>query len=166
MDYKKGLPNVFLTIAPAEWKTLLHDGVFAQVEQITDLNQHQATLTLHLYNAITTIFQQIVFKDNAPWGFRRVFEFVLRIEFQSRGTLHVHVLAWVEFDVDASATGYAPSLTGRSSGPAIRPEDPRLLQFLERLFNASVDVQCNNGHHNFLNYVTGYEMKSSDALQF
>ncbi|CAK0903536.1 unnamed protein product [Prorocentrum cordatum] len=168
-EWKRGLPNVFMTIAPAEWKTLLHDGMFARVREASDLTELQPALTLHLYHTITTLFEKVVLASPSECGFKRVFQYVLRIEFQGRGTLHVHVLAWVEFDTKANIFGCAPSMTGRSPGgtdPGIVPEDPRPLRFLEKLFAGSADAQCNNGHHNFLNYVTSYEMKGSDALQF
>ncbi|CAK0851570.1 unnamed protein product, partial [Prorocentrum cordatum] len=168
-EWKRGLPNVFMTIAPAEWKALLQDGMFARVREASDLTELQPALTLHLYHTITTLFEKVVLASPSECGFKRVFQYVLRIEFQGRGTLHVHVLAWVEFDTKANIFGYAPSMTGRSPGgtdPGIVPEDPRLLRFLEKLFTGSADAQCNNGHHNFLNYVTSYEMKGSDALQF
>ena len=158
-----------MTVSPAEWKALLHEGVFARVQAASDLTDLQPAVTLHLYHTITTMFEKVVLTSSAACGFRRVFQYVLRIEFQGRGTLHVHVLAWVEFDSQANVLGYAPSMTGRSPGatePGIVPEDPRLLRLLEKLFTASADVQCNNGHHNFLNYVTSYEAKGSDALQF
>ena len=166
IQWKRGLPNVFITIAPAEWKTLLHHGMFAHIDTTADLTENQATLTLHLYHALTTIFQKVILVGGGPAGFEKVFCYTIRIEFQGRGTLHIHVLAWVKFEKRFALQGHAPSLTGRTGGKASGgkiPEDPRLLKFLEKLFDASVDVQCDNGHHNFLNYVTSYETKASDA---
>ena len=158
------MPNAFITIAPAEWNALLHNGVFANVTKAEDLSGCQTQLTLHLYHVLTTVFEQVIFAKDSPAGFKKVFQYTIRIEFQDRGTLHVHVLVWCLFEDKFSLDGNAPSLSGKTGGK--RPSNPQLLEFLEKVFNARVDVQTENGHHNFLKYVTSYETKASDALQF
>ena len=95
------------------------------------------------------------------WGIEEVLHYTYRFEFQSRGTLHVHAVAWVQYcagqDLDA--------LTGRSG--AEKPGRSPLVSFLEDVFCCgAVDVQCGKGEHCLLRYVAGYISKASDALKF
>eukprot|EP00972_Heterocapsa_arctica_P088274 13016719-Heterocapsa_arctica.AAC.1 len=85
----------------------------------------------------------------------------MRFEYQGRGTIHVHVVAWVKLSAGAF-TDAASRLCGRTG----KAHGSRLVSFLEAAFRASVDVQCGQGEHCMLRYVTGYVSKASDALVF
>ena len=84
--------------------------------------------------------------------FVRVFEHMLRVEFQERGTLHIHLALWalVQPDIDLRGT------TGK-------PHESILIRWLESLGFQTVDVQYGSG---FLNYINGYVSKCSDSLDF
>ena len=76
-------------------------------------------------------------------GIAKIHEYACRFEFQGRGTIHVHVLAWADIGVKDSGL-----LSGRT-----RPANNRsslLVRFLERMFKCSVDFQRKNGAHCFL----------------
>eukprot|EP00973_Karenia_brevis_P088015 12207540-Karenia_brevis.AAC.1 len=55
-------------------------------------------------------------------------------------------------------------LSGRTGSKS--SNSSTLVAFLEHAFRSSVDVQCGNGDHCLLAYVTGYTAKASDALVF
>ncbi|CAE7381940.1 pif1 [Symbiodinium microadriaticum] len=153
----KALPNVFFTIAPAEWKYLLANGLFFA----DSLSHQQDLLTLHLYHSINNMLEAHLLRDGPSLkkvGVERVRQWSLRFEFQSRGTLHVHVVLWVNL-----AEGWSSDdLNGRTDTKKTSP----FLELLERLFRCRADVQCGDGSHVLLRYVAGYISKASDALQF
>ena len=153
----KALPNVFFTIAPAEWKYLLPNGLlFAD-----SLSHQQDLLTLHLYHSINNMLEAHLLRDGPSLknvGVERVRQWSLRFEFQSRGTLHVHVVLWANL-----AEGWSSDdLNGRTD----TKKTSSFLELLERLFRCRADVQCGDGSHVLLRYVAGYISKAPDALQF
>ena len=159
------LPNLFFTIAPAEWSFPLPYGVLQAAADAGALSENQALLTLHLHNALSAVLEHSLLKTGAnleECGIKKVKEYVFRFEFQSRGTLHVHVLAWVDY-LDGQNVDL---LTGNSNTAG--PKSP-FVAFLERTFRCgAVDVQCTRAHTTrpLLQYVLGYTAKASDALRF
>ena len=85
-------PNVFITIAPAEWTFPRpywldpYDKVIFAMAYI---------MALHMYFLVRCIW---LFLCN-PWGHRWfvVYEWVMKTEYQGRGTPHWHIAAWVVF---------------------------------------------------------------------
>ena len=159
------LPNLFFTIAPAEWSFPLHYGMLQAAAEAGTLSEQQALLTLHLHNSLSAILEHALLKTGAnleECGIKTVKEYVFRFEFQSRGTLHVHVLAWVDY-LDGQNVDL---LTGNSNTEG--PKSP-FVAFLEQTFRCgAVDVQCTRAHTTrpLLQYVLGYTAKASDALHF
>ena len=159
------LPNLFFTVAPAEWSFPAHYGLLQAAAAKDKLSSCQATLTVHLHHCIAAVLEHALLKDGRnlqQCGLEKVHEYVLRFEFQKRGTVHVHVLGWVKFlpgqNVDL--------LTGRSGNPG--PKSP-FVAFLEEVFQCgAVDVVCaqDQTDHLLLKYVAGYTAKASDALHF
>jgi hypothetical protein len=167
-----GMPNAFFTIAPAEWKFNWHRGV-QQWRKIAggSLSDGAAIMTLHMHHVIGAILKDLVLKqgplegqankDRLAAGIEEVVDYSFRWEYQGRGTIHVHVVAWVRYTKD-----YAEDprmLEGRTDANPGSVKSP-LLSYLEDLFHARIDVQCGNGAHCHLRYVTGYVSKASDAL--
>ena len=151
------LPSVFFTVAPAEWRYTLHDGLF----QEGSLTDQQQKITLHLYYTLQTLLEFHIFKDGESLrkiGIERVRQWSFRFEFQSRGTLHLHALLWADLLPGCKAS----DLTGRTD----TPEQSPFLKLLEELFCSRADIQCGDGTHNLLRYVAGYVSKASDALTF
>ena len=151
------LPSVFFTVAPAEWRYTLHDGLF----QEGSLTDQQQKITLHLYHTLQTLLEFHIFKDGESLrkiGIERVRQWSFRFEFQSRGTLHLHALLWADLLPGCKAS----DLTGRTD----TPEQSPFLKLLEELFCSRADIQCGDGTHNLLRYVAGYVSKASDALTF
>ena len=149
-----------LRLEPAEWKFPLHEGVFPPAPG-KELKEHQQLLTLHMYNVIQALLRKLFFEDGdalMACNITEVLHWCMRFEFQKRGTIHVHVLCWIEMPPE-----YSPeSLTGRSK----EQHDSKLVRLLESVFRCSVDVQGGKCSANLFKYVLGYVAKASDALQF
>ena len=151
------LPSVFFTVAPAEWKYTLPDGVFFD----DSLSNQQALLTMHLHHTLASLLEIHLLKEGRSLkeiGIAKIRQWSFRFEFQSRGTLHLHAVLWA----DLMENWTANDLCGRSNSDKSSP----FLRLLERLFNSRADVQCGDGTHVLLKYVAGYLAKASDALQF
>ena len=144
--------------APAEWSFPLHAGAFEKTKQDVLLNDVQPMLTLHFCNVFSTLVKNLFADEEqlAKVGISKVNEFSMRFEFQSRGTLHIHVVAWVDYLVDPKL------LQGKTGGT----HDSALVRELEALFASRVDVQSGDSRHCLLRYVTGYVAKASDSLKF
>ena len=56
------LPNLFLTVAPAEWTFPLYPGIVGDPEHHSDLSSQQALLTLHLYHNISAVLEKLLLK--------------------------------------------------------------------------------------------------------
>lgn len=96
--------------------------------------------------------------------FKTVDDYSVRVEFQGRGTLHVHVCVWctIQESLDQRFQG-VHLLQGKSKSA----RSSALVKKLESMFAASVDVQVDDGTgHAMLTYVTGYATKAADSLQF
>ena len=78
--------------------------------------------------------------------------YVLRVEFQGRGTLHVHCALWAVLYPNKDLRG----TTGKR-------HDSPLVRYLTELGFESIDVQYGEG---YLNYINGYVAKASDAMDF
>ena len=148
-------PNVFITIAPAEWRFPLHYELFQfwkhpeAYQHPRDLSRVQGLLTMHLHNVLTAVLPGVL-KDK-EW-FDEVYEYVIRVELQERGTLHLHIALWAILYEHVDLRGN--SAEGRWS------------DFIRMLCSYGfdhIDVQYGEG---FLNYINGYTVKASDAMDF
>ena len=151
---KKTFPTLFFTIAPAEWTFPLHAMLFPD----TDLSGNQLLFTVHAYHCLCQVLERLL-TNQFPMdgtGVHTFGDYTYRFEFQARGTVHVHVLAWADLLLPAQ------EITGRTGTASESP----LLRLLEKIFTASVDVQAGNSEHCLLRYVVGYVSKASDSLTF
>ena len=80
-----------------------------------------------------------------------VFEWVMKTEYQGRGTPHWHIAAWIV------SFGLLNFLAGRTGTAVVSA----FVKFLEVLFMCQIDVQICNGR---LNYISGYVSKDHDAV--
>ena len=156
-----GFPSIFLTIAPSEWNFPIHRGMLEWCAKAKLLSNSHSLLTLHIYNALTSVLQA-VFKDQVlldDWGIKTIFEFAIRIEFQKRGTPHAHVIIWA-----ASHEGRDMAhLSGRSGEDHTSP----MVTWFEKTFSCgAVDIQTEQGSALLLRYVAGHLSKASDALHY
>ena len=102
-------PNVFSTIAPGEWIFSLQEAVVGNLEvpagfsNAAALEHCDGLLALHLYNVPTTMFSQLSLRKGV--FVEEAYEHVLRVEFQGRGTLHVHITLlsgrWARLGLDS-----------------------------------------------------------------
>ena len=153
----EALPNIFFTVAPAEWRYILAHGLFYEEA----LTEQQDMITLHLYHSMQALLEVHLLKHGASLqrvGIAKIRQWSFRFEFQSRGTLHVHAVLWADLLPGITAADItARTNSGKTSA---------FLDLLHDLFRSRADVQCGDGTHCLLRYVAGYLTKASDALQF
>ena len=87
-----GFPKLFVTIAPTEWKYPMHSSLHHAYKDAKRINDIQGPLTLHYHHTLLAILDDILRKSTQF----ELLDYSLRVEFQARGTLHVHLCAWVE----------------------------------------------------------------------
>ena len=97
-------PNVFITIAPAEDRVHLHEAIFGVYGSNAAKGDVTGPLCLH----IDSVFKKLLIGVLRP-HFDKIYEWALRIGFQGRGTVHVHLAMWA-----LTKSGY--SIVGRTWG--------------------------------------------------
>ena len=155
-----GYPNLFITIAPAEWAYPLHSALLGAYKSEQRINECQGLLTIHLHRTLLATMDDIL--RTSQWFTMK--DYSLRVEFQARGTLHIHLCAWVDYNRSAfDLLSGSNKLSGRS-GQSMSP----LLTQLEETFQCrNVDIQADGDlTAGLMQYVTGYTSKASDALQW
>ncbi len=134
-------PNLFITIAPAEWKfprpyflELYLRCVFAGAY----------LMSLHMYYLVRMVWLFLARRFGNRYFV--VYEWVMKTEYQGRCTPHWHIAAWV------IACGLLQALAGRTGTAVVS----RFVALLEAMFICEIDVQIGNGR---LNYINGYVSK-------
>nr|CAB3220780.1 A-kinase anchor protein 14-like [Phallusia mammillata] len=98
-----GLPDVFITISPYEWtfpqSSWLEEGMASFGSDPTDLAFWETRHIAHILEQF--IRGYICGKTKYNWrnpilGHNNVISYFYRFEFQQRGTLHVHLIAWLK----------------------------------------------------------------------
>ena len=85
-------------LAPAEWKYPLHHGALPPADD-AELSKYQTALTLHIYNTLQALLQRLFLEHGdalAEMGIEKIDHWCMRFEFQKRGTIHVHVVCWLQ----------------------------------------------------------------------
>ena len=139
-------PNLFITIAPAEWK--FHLPYFIQ-PYLQCVWAGAYLMALHMYFLVRSMWLFLATRHGHK--FFVVFEWVMKTEYQGRGTPHWHIAAWV------ICHGILARLAGRTGTRVVSP----FVKFLAALFQCEIDVQVGNGR---LNYINGYVSKDHDAV--
>ena len=146
-------PNLFITIAPAEWKFPLPYWLRPYRENLVS---GAYCIGIHMYLLVLSMWAFLCNRLGHRWF--QVMEYAVRTEYQGRGTPHWHICAWV-----LTATGVSlAALAGRVgvSGQALAAA-VGFVKFLGLLFMCEIDVQVGNGR---LNYINGYCTKGHDAV--
>eukprot|EP00973_Karenia_brevis_P047397 6581066-Karenia_brevis.AAC.1 len=82
-------PNLFFTVAPAEWKFPLHRGMLGDARDSQQLAEEQTILTIHMYHTLVEVIEGFLLKKGmcqGNVGIEDVIDYSLRFEFQGRGT--------------------------------------------------------------------------------
>ena len=126
-------PNLFITIAPAEWKFRRPYFLDPYVHVIF---AGAYIMALHMYFLVRCMW----FFLSTPLGNRWfiVYEWVMKTEYQGRGTPHWHIAAWVV------CFGLLRFLEGRTGTAVVSA----FVCFLQLLFHCEIDVQVGNGRLN------------------
>ena len=91
---------MFITIAPSEERFRKHEGMFGLYNSAARLGNATGPPCLHL----DTCFKKQLLGILSP-HFGRIYEWVLRIELQGRGTLHIHLAMWALLREDYVVAG-------------------------------------------------------------
>ena len=105
-------------------------------------------MALHMYFLVFCIWGLLA--TRLGHRFFTVLEYVVKTEYQGRGTPHWHIAAWVV------CCGLLARLAGNSKGCI-----SAFVRFLQLVFHCEIDVQVGNGR---LNYINGYVSKDHDAV--
>ena len=139
-------PNVFLTIAPAEWKFPRPYFLQPYVECVF---AGAYAMAVHMYLLVRCIWGFL--SNRFGHRFFVVYEWCCKTEYQGRKTPHWHIAAWVV------PVGILRHLQGRTGTAVVSG----FVRFLASVFCCEVDLQVGNG---FLNYINGYVAKDHDAV--
>ena len=143
-----GIPTLFLSLSAADTKwdnlliclgKLLIDKNFSQVdldklewEDKCDLiSKHPAACARFFNNRINKFFKHILQSPHSPFG--KMEDFFYRVEFQHRGSPHIHALLWIrdspKFEVssDEEVCSYIDQIITCSS--EVSPDELEYLQF-------------------------------------
>ena len=131
-------PNLFLTIAPAEW---LFPRPYFLEPYLRCVFAGAYLMSLHMYFLVRMVWSFLCIRGGHK--FFVVYEWVMKTEYQGRGTPHWHIAAWVV------PMGILHFLQGRT-GTAIVSA---FVRFVAAVFRCQVDVQIGNGR---LNYINGF----------
>ena len=106
--------------------------------------------------------EAILNEPNSQW-FTKVLHYVIRLEYQQRGTIHFHIAIWC---IPKHAPTHYRGRTGSTMEDRMRRDHQDTSPFhayLENLFHCPIDVQWTTGR---LNYINGYTTKAQDSMDF
>ena len=115
-----------------------------------------------MYQIIRDTMEAIMQEKNSQW-FTRVFHYVIRLEYQQRGTIHFHIAIWC---IPKHLPSHYRGRTGSTMADRMKRNHQDTSPFhayLEQLFSCHIDVQWTTGR---LNYINGYTTKAQDAMDF
>ena len=107
MVKQKGLPTYFLTLSCADlrWNELLFiiaklnridvsDEEMSYFKKCELLNKNPVLTARHFQYRVETFFKEIILHKNGPFG--EVESYAIKVEFQARGSPHIHSFIWVK----------------------------------------------------------------------
>ena len=141
-------PNVFITLTVNEWDFPFHSSIAAHFKGLKMMD-FQGPMTLDIYLVLIETMIDLLQSGNE--FFDEVYDYCIRVEFQGRGTLHIHVIALAILQPGVR-------LIGRVVDDVWSP----FVRLLHKLLKSNVDVAMGAYH----NYISGYISKASDAMNF
>ena len=107
-----GMPSLFLTLSAAEtqWPelikilykvlknreiTLKEAGELSWMEKAELIRKDPITCSRYFDHRMRTMIYQVLSKENGPFKENRIIDYYYRIEFQHRGSPHVHCIFWL-----------------------------------------------------------------------
>ena len=114
-------PELFQIIARTQGKNLTDDQVknMSYNERCSMLNLNPVVVAKHFQHRVETFFTEILLSKLNPIG--KIVYYALRIEFQMRGSPHLHALIW---------TSDCPTLTSENSEAYVKFVDKHVQAFL------------------------------------
>ena len=115
-----------------------------------------------MYQIIRDTMEAILTEPNSQW-FRKVFHYIIRLEYQQRGTIHFHIAIWC---IPKHRPSHYRGRTGATMADRVERKQQATSPFhayLEQLFSCHIDVQWTTGR---LNYINGYTTKAQNSMDF
>ena len=111
MVHQLGIPTIFFSLSAADTKwtnllislgKLLHNVTYTEsdiesmtwAEKCTLISSHPAACARYFHNHVQKFFKYVLHSPQSPFG--HLEDFFYRIEFQHRGSPHVHGLLWIK----------------------------------------------------------------------
>ena len=139
-------PNLFITVAPAEWR---FPRPYFLRQYLNCVFAGAYIMALHMYYLVRCVWFFLANRFGHQYFI--VYEWVMKTEYQGRGTPHWHIAGWI-------VCAFIMRLLAGRTGTAIVS---LFVCFLEKVFQCEIDVQVGNGR---LNYINGYIAKDHDAI--
>ena len=148
MVHQLSIPTIFFSLSAADTKwtnllislgKLLHNVTYTKSdienmtweEKCTLISSHPAACARYFHNRVQKFFKYVLHSPHSPFG--HLEDFFYRIEFQHRGSPHVHGLLWIKgtpkFDVnsDLEVCAYIDSIIACTSN--VSEEEQPYVQF-------------------------------------
>ena len=74
------------------------------------MTDFQGPMTLDIYRVLMETMQELLVSNEF---FDEIYEYAIRVEFQGRGTLHIHVVAWAIIQAGVKITSRVVDKNGR-----------------------------------------------------
>ena len=141
-------PNFFCTITAAEWR---QTWPYFLEPYVNCIFAGAYFMALHMYYLVRCVWHFLARRMGHKYF--TVFEWVIKTEYQGRGSPHWHLAAWIV------SFGIMKHLQGRIGTAVVST----FVKFLGKLFRCHIDVQIGNGR---LNYINGYVAKDLAVPRF
>ena len=145
-------PNLFITVAPAEWKFFRP---YFLEPYIHCIFAGAYMMALHMYFLVRCIW--LFLANRFGHKYFMVFEWCMKTEYQERGTPHWHFCAWVVSFIPLKDLEGRKGKKAQLAGYIVSA----FVRYLSLLFQCEIDVQTGNGR---INYISGYVAKDHDAV--
>ena len=123
-------PELFQIVARTQGKNLTDEQVQAlsYVERCQMLNANPVVVAKHFQHRVETFFREVLLSNINPIG--KISYYALRVEFQMRGSPHLHLLIWASD---------CPKLTSESKDAYVQYVDQHVQKqtFLMKIMNQS-----------------------------
>ena len=134
---QKGKPAIFLTLSSADlhWPDViqiiaLQHNINYSIEDIENMNFEErskwlrtnpVTAARHFHYRMETFVRTFLYSKLGPLG--ELFEIVIRIEFQARGSPHAHSILWIK------------------NAPKLKDDEEKVIQFIDQLITCHLPTE-------------------------
>ena len=146
-------PNVFITVTCNEWEFPFHSSIYARFKG-KQMVRFQGPMTLDLYRKLVETMKDLLnTEDQTNEFFDEVYEHCIRVEFQGRGTLHIHVVVWAILQLGV-----------KIAGNVVKQQWSPFVRLLHKLLESNVYV-TRGVYHNYILVVASPRLSTAPMTQ-